>query len=336
VSADSTLETIRRHTQLALNIARSFVRKLPRNVLREDLEQAAMIGLFDAARKHAHVQDPTTEVSGFEWYVRRRIRGAVIDELRAQDWLPRRARSSAGTARADEIPTTVVRFDDLGSAAPGEPSNWEDRFAGHEPSPEETAIIRDEYAHALEAPLCARDRKVIDMTERRGMRFKDAAAHFGISEPRISQLHARSIAIMRAHLTGDIIEQRAEPSKREQNEHQDVSGVDRTARGHQGGHPRPEPEPDRVRAGGVGAAAHRRIARAVPRGGRFLRLDDHAPGPGNGRVPGVGLDLAPGTAPGHGPVSGREPITVVRLRVPETLPGIAGPAKCGDVLGGCA
>jgi len=31
----------------------------------------------------------------FEWYVRVRIRGAILDELRAQDWLPRRARAAA-------------------------------------------------------------------------------------------------------------------------------------------------------------------------------------------------------------------------------------------------
>ncbi len=77
-------------TPLVRKIAGGFQRKLPRNVLREDLIAAGMSGLWDAIRRHPDGGDES-----FEWYVRVRIRGAILDELRAQDWLPRRARAAA-------------------------------------------------------------------------------------------------------------------------------------------------------------------------------------------------------------------------------------------------
>src|SRR6187401_1106368 len=79
---------ITKYSSLVRQIAGGFQRKLPRNVLRDDLIAAGMSGLWDAVRKHGHEQ-----TENFDWYVRVRIRGAILDELRAQDWLPRRARA---------------------------------------------------------------------------------------------------------------------------------------------------------------------------------------------------------------------------------------------------
>lgn len=194
------LDIVRRYRPLTRSIARAFMRKLPRTVLREDLEQAALIGLFDAARKNAQRGDLATEGPGFECYVRQRIRGSIIDELRAQDWLPRGIRGSAADGKA---PPVIVRFDDIGGP-PGEQYPWEERFASSEPSPEAAAMVRTEHARALLAPLDSRERKVIDLTERQGKRQADVAADLGISSPRISQIHARAIAVMNSHLTGDV------------------------------------------------------------------------------------------------------------------------------------
>jgi len=83
-------ELLARYEPLVRKIAGGFQRKLPRNVLREDLIAAGMSGLWDAIRRH-----PDGPSESFEWYVRVRIRGAILDELRAQDWLPRRARAAA-------------------------------------------------------------------------------------------------------------------------------------------------------------------------------------------------------------------------------------------------
>src|SRR5262245_36335542 len=110
--AELSRALITKYSGLVRQIAGGFQRKLPRNVLRDDLIAAGMSGLWDAVRKHGHEQ-----TENFDWYVRVRIRGAILDELRAQDWLPRRARAAAAEAAqaAGKRPCTpvVLRFDDV-------------------------------------------------------------------------------------------------------------------------------------------------------------------------------------------------------------------------------
>ena len=90
LDAAHSRELLERYTPLVRKIAGGFQRKLPRNVLREDLLAAGMGGLWDAIRRHGQ-----TAGDSFEWYVRVRVRGAILDELRAQDWVPRSVRGRA-------------------------------------------------------------------------------------------------------------------------------------------------------------------------------------------------------------------------------------------------
>src|SRR5688500_9588346 len=70
-----TTHLLNEYTPLVHKIASGFQRRLPRNVLREDLVAAGMIGLWDAIRRHG--EQPN---EGFAWYVRVRVRGAILDE----------------------------------------------------------------------------------------------------------------------------------------------------------------------------------------------------------------------------------------------------------------
>lgn len=266
--------TIAKYAPIARRIALGFVKRLPRHVLPEDVQQAALVGLFDALRRGQDTTHPT-----FEYYARQRIRGAIMDELRAQDWLPRRTRGNPDRA----LHVTLVRLED--TVRPGE--SWDDRIPAPGPTPEERAATAERYAQALAAPMSARHRYVVTMTEKRGLKFKDVGRMLGVSEPRISQLHAAAFESMRRHLTET-------ESEEIQHEHTNVRGLDRAARGRESGHTRARPDPARVRASGVGPEASRPVARAVPRGGRLIRLDDHAPSPGLGRAQqATGLDMAP-------------------------------------------
>jgi RNA polymerase sigma factor FliA len=104
-------ELLEQFTPVVHKLASAFQRRLPCNVLRDDLIAAGMGGLWDAIQKHGH-----EESGNFEWYVRVRVRGAILDELRAQDWLPRRARAAANRTdrQAPQHATPyVVRFDDV-------------------------------------------------------------------------------------------------------------------------------------------------------------------------------------------------------------------------------
>lgn len=91
---------IGQHAPLVRRLALRLVSRLPSNVELDDLMQAGMMGLLDAIRRYQ--ETPTAQ---FETYAVTRIRGAMIDELRSQDWLPRSVRSKSRT-----IETAIQRL----------------------------------------------------------------------------------------------------------------------------------------------------------------------------------------------------------------------------------
>lgn len=84
------------HAPLVRRLALQLIAKLPASVDLDDLIQAGMIGLLDAATRYQDDQG-----AKFETYASQRIRGAMLDELRANDWVSRGLRqSSRGVAKA--------------------------------------------------------------------------------------------------------------------------------------------------------------------------------------------------------------------------------------------
>jgi RNA polymerase sigma factor FliA len=75
---------ILKHSGLVRRIAYHFVRRMPRNVEVDDLIQAGMVGLVEAARRYG----PRASAS-FETFAAFRVRGAMFDFLRKTDWRPR-------------------------------------------------------------------------------------------------------------------------------------------------------------------------------------------------------------------------------------------------------
>lgn len=190
----SEAELIAAYTPVVKQIAGGFQRKLPRNVLRDDLVAAGMSGLWDAVRRQ--LERPS---ESFECYVRVRIRGAILDELRAQDWLPRRARASAAKAEekgdhARALAPAVVRFEDV--------SEWEQGqcLATDDESNSEATLnakyVKQFLSSAVDQ-LPNRERHIICAHYFRGIRFKDLGTELGVSEPRISQLHSRAMRRLR-------------------------------------------------------------------------------------------------------------------------------------------
>jgi RNA polymerase sigma factor for flagellar operon FliA len=182
---------------LVRQIVGGFQRKLPRNVLRDDLMAAGMTGLWDALRKHGHEGS-----DNFEWYVRVRIRGAILDELRAQDWLPRRARAQAAEGAKNDAPSAggapvVLRFDEVSESeqarclCAGEASNTEKTV--------EANFTRARLVNAMQQ-LPERERRIVSMHYFRGLKFKDLGQMLGVSEPRVSQLHSRAMGRLRTIL----------------------------------------------------------------------------------------------------------------------------------------
>ena len=88
-------ELVTRHAELVKRIAYHLVGRLPPSVEVDDLMQAGMLGLLEAASNYA----PNRGAS-FETYAGIRIRGAMIDALRKLDWAPRSVHRKARAVAA--------------------------------------------------------------------------------------------------------------------------------------------------------------------------------------------------------------------------------------------
>src|SRR5690625_918201 len=83
-------QLVSKHLPLVRRLAWQMVGRLPANIELDDLMQAGLMGLLDAVRRYQ--KQPGAQ---FETYATARIRGAMLDELRSQDWPPRSVRSKA-------------------------------------------------------------------------------------------------------------------------------------------------------------------------------------------------------------------------------------------------
>ena len=197
-----TAQDIAEHMPLVQRIVAHFMRRLPRSVQREDLVSAGTLGLFHALRSSAH-----TCPEMFASYARIRIRGSIVDELRRHDWSPRRRKdpnasgppatsnvTSIVPAALHSVPparprVSVVGFDDL-------PAGSTAGLAEEGASPLDDVLARreNEALHKAVDALPEREREIIRMRYFQGMPSKAIAQAMGLSEARISQLHARGVS----------------------------------------------------------------------------------------------------------------------------------------------
>jgi RNA polymerase sigma factor for flagellar operon FliA len=82
--ADDCDDLVRQHAPLVKRIAYHLMSRLPPSVQMDDLVQAGMIGLLEAARNY-----DASQGASFETYAGIRIRGSMLDEIRKGDWAPR-------------------------------------------------------------------------------------------------------------------------------------------------------------------------------------------------------------------------------------------------------
>ncbi|WP_437894297.1 sigma-70 family RNA polymerase sigma factor [Sorangium sp. So ce124] len=186
-------EVLQGYFPLVRKLVRQVSRHLPPNVQRDDLLSAGMLGLVDSIRKNGGSDGET-----FAGYAKLRIRGAIVDELRAQDWLSRRAREAVEAEAAGKVGGATV-FVSLSEVTPTE----ESVHMSGEDDPIE-AISAQATRRALSfaiAQLPERERRVIGMYYFEGAKLKDIGAELGIGEPRVSQLHTRALGMLRGMLS---------------------------------------------------------------------------------------------------------------------------------------
>ncbi len=185
---------IETHMPLVHQVVTQISCRVPANVLRDDLVAAGIFGLVDSLRKNGGDGGET-----FEWYARMRIRGAVLDELRAQDWLTRRGRDAVNAASLREDgesdAAVLVGLDDVSL-------NEEQEFlAVAEPDPAATYESKETMQTLIRAVerLPERERLVIFMYYFEEARFKEiGVALGGVCEPRVSQIHYRALGRLKS------------------------------------------------------------------------------------------------------------------------------------------
>jgi len=182
-SASPTAADVARYMPLVRQVVARVMRRVPPNVQRDDLLSAGVYGLVDCLRRN----DGSTGAA-FEAYARIRIRGAVIDELRKVDFVPRHQRSNLQTAR-------VVSLDVLSEEAHGAD------FADDAKTANVATLFDDlQDARALARAISAlpqREQLIVRMRYFEARTIHEIATELCLSDPRVSQLHARAIARLR-------------------------------------------------------------------------------------------------------------------------------------------
>lgn len=178
----------------------------------EDLEQVGLMGLLEAIRRYGEPDE------AFESFAFKRIRGAILDELRRQDWRPRRVRQAAN--ELNQAQRTL--FNKLGR----DPTDEElARHTGltleqvrerlYDAQAEEMQCLEDwmaqggdragsqnerlEMQHAIASALrqmSERDRLLIALYYHQGLNMKEIALTLGLTESRVCQLHKQCLATL--------------------------------------------------------------------------------------------------------------------------------------------
>lgn len=195
---------LQRHTPMVKKIVGGILRRVPGHILVDDLVAAGLSGLWDAIRRCGDLPE-----EHFQRYAGVRIRGAVYDELRAQDWLPRRMRAAVTQrSEGDEKPKVgVVFFDDLGEGDQSHLGDAEPALNGEEFLA--AKAFGERLVEALER-LPARERRIILGHHLQGLKLRDLGAELKVTDARVSQLHGRAMRRLKAMMAEAEAEAEAE------------------------------------------------------------------------------------------------------------------------------
>jgi len=213
-------ELILRHAELVKRIAYHLAGRLPPSVAVDDLIQAGMLGLIEAAAHYT-----ASRGASFETYAGIRIRGAMIDALRKQDWAPRsvhrNARAVAAAVREVERRTgrdardvevaeqmgvslqdyhamvqdaASCRLASLGDESTANPADPADPF--REIADEQ---FRASLAQAIER-LPERERLIMSLYYADGLNLKEIGQVLNVTESRVCQLHGQALLRLRSRL----------------------------------------------------------------------------------------------------------------------------------------
>jgi RNA polymerase sigma factor for flagellar operon FliA len=222
---------IRQYQPLVRKLAHHMMAKLPANVQVDDLIQVGLMGLTEALTRFE-----ATQGVQFETFATQRIRGAMLDELRENDWVSRGVRKSQkdievsmrrlehrlgrspleseiaadlGMSLSDYQSllgkvkgTQLVYLEDM-NHNPDDEDSFLDRHMGDSEADPLNMLSDHRMRQALVAAiknLPEREQHIMSMYYEEDMNLKEIAAVLDVTESRICQLHSQSIARLRAKM----------------------------------------------------------------------------------------------------------------------------------------
>lgn len=222
---------IKQYQPLVRKLANHMMAKLPANVQVDDLIQVGLLGLSDALTRYE-----ATQGVQFETFATQRIRGAMLDELRENDWMSRGSRKSQKEIEqalrklehrlgrtpmeseiADELGMSLTDYQTLLGKVRGtqlvyledmtqggeDDDQFLDRHMGDSEA-DPLNMLRDQrLRQALVSAIKSlpeREQYVMSMYYEQDMNLKEIAAVLKVTESRVCQLHSQSIARLRAKM----------------------------------------------------------------------------------------------------------------------------------------
>ncbi len=216
------------YVPLVKNIAGRYYISLNSNVDYDDLVGDGILGLIDAVDKFDYKKNIK-----FETYASIRIRGAIVDQVRSNDWIPRSLRSKYRQYEElydrlqheydGEVPDRVMaealemtldeyhkHLGDITTYAVVsleeklEASNSFDIPSHDDASSPDKSLEKRQMKESLVRAmnnLSERDRRIMELYYYSELTYKEIAEIIGVTESRISQIHTKSIVKLRAELT---------------------------------------------------------------------------------------------------------------------------------------
>jgi RNA polymerase sigma factor for flagellar operon FliA len=220
-------ELVLKHGELVKRIAYHVVSRLPAHIEVDDLIQAGMIGLLNAAQNYT-----PTKGANFETYAGIRIRGAMLDEARRSNWTPRSTfrhakqvsqairqieNRTGRDAKAQDIATTLgVSLDEyhrmVESAASSRILSYEqlagdpERASMLPEAPEdgpETMLEGDQFREAVAQAISSlpeRERLVLSLYYDQELNLREIGQVLEVSESRVCQIHGQAVLRIRSRL----------------------------------------------------------------------------------------------------------------------------------------
>jgi RNA polymerase sigma factor for flagellar operon FliA len=240
ISVENREAVIKEYASMVKYVANRIAMRLPPHVEVDDLISVGVLGLIDAIDKY-----DSTRGAKFKTYAEFRVRGAILDELRSMDWVPRSVRQKASSmdgvvqklqnklgrrpedeeiaeemgVSLDELFTTlnetksmpILSLEDLGIAKEsGEQQSLLDCLAGKNDVDPQTHIRLVELKEIISKTidtLPEKERLMISLYYYEELTMKEIGEVLGVTESRVSQIHSKAVFRLRNKLKSIIAEE---------------------------------------------------------------------------------------------------------------------------------